>query len=291
MAEPSEHFFDAPLLSNPEEETHRIHYLTWGDAGKPALMCVHGLTRNAHDFDYIARALSEHYHVICPSMAGRGESEYLSDTTNYNYIAYMSDCLALLDHLGIAQCDWVGTSMGALIGMMTAALSPARIGKLVMNDIGFIVPQKALAFICDYAANPPVFDDKDKAIAYMKDIQAGFGITEQAHWDHFLRYSLIEENGRYRLNYDRNILEPVRTETNDFKEIKDINLTELWQPVRCPILLLRGEYSEVLPVEVAAMMRQDKALLDFAEIPHCGHAPHLMSEEQIQLVQEWLLKD
>ncbi len=283
------HFFDAPLLQGAEGETHRMHYQTWGDAAKPALFCVHGLTRNSHDFDLITEALSKDYFVICPDIAGRGESEYLADVSNYNYVAYMSDCIALAGHLGIQQCDWIGTSMGGIIGMMTAALNPQFIRKLVINDIGFIVPSAALKAICDYAANPPRFTSREEGESYLREIQSGFGIDDPALWQRFFDSSLIEDGGEWRLNYDPNILEPVRRETDDFKTIQDIDLTELWQPVACPILLLRGADSEILPVETAAMMRQDKAKLDFIEVPNCGHAPHLMNDEQIGWVKEWLL--
>lgn len=290
MVEPQSHFFDAPLLQGAEGETHTIHYLTWGDRANPPLFCVHGLTRNARDFDALASALAEHYWVVCPSMAGRGKSEYLSDVSNYNYVAYMSDCISLAAHLGIQRCDWIGTSMGGIIGMMTAALNPQLIGKLIINDIGFIVPKEALAHICEYAANQPNFSSFEEGCGYLRTIQAGFGIEEEAHWQHMFEHSVIKDGAQWRLNYDPNILEPVRMETDNFKKLEDIDLSELWQPVACPILLLRGANSEVLPVETAAMMRQDKAQLDFAEIPDCGHAPHLMSEEQISLVKDWLLK-
>ena len=105
MNEPTQHFADVPLLEG--EGTHRIAYYEWGDQDAPVVICVHGLTRNARDFDFLAREMAATHRVIAVDMAGRGTSEWLQDWQNYNYMAYMMDCLSLLEHLQLEQVKWV----------------------------------------------------------------------------------------------------------------------------------------------------------------------------------------
>ena len=122
---------------------HRVAYTEWGDANNPrVLMCVHGLSRNGRDFDALAEAMQDRYRVICPDIVGRGESEWLQHSADYNYPQYLADMNALIARLNVSSVDWVGTSMGGLIGMMLAAQPGAPIQKLVMNDVGPYIFQK-----------------------------------------------------------------------------------------------------------------------------------------------------
>ena len=124
---------------------HQLAYREWpGPAGAPTLLCVHGLTRNGRDFDIFAQALSAHYRVVCPDMPGRGASEYLADSAQYNYGLYLADLAQLIARLDVERLDWVGTSMGGLLGMMMAATPGAPIRLLVMNDIGAVVAKAGL---------------------------------------------------------------------------------------------------------------------------------------------------
>src|SRR5579863_10057747 len=130
---------------------HRLAYCEWpGPKDAPALICVHGLTRNARDFDTLAEALSARYRVICPDMPGRGKSEWLAHGADYDNPLYLSDMAALIARLDVDRVDWVGTSMGGIIGILLAALPGAPIRRMVINDVGPVIPKDGLQRIADY---------------------------------------------------------------------------------------------------------------------------------------------
>jgi pimeloyl-ACP methyl ester carboxylesterase len=275
--------FDAPNLEGPEG-THRISWLEWGDPSTATIICVHGLTRNAHDFDFLARALAENYRVIAPDMAGRGDSEYLSHTANYNYASYMTDCIGLLDHLGLESVDWIGTSMGGIIGIMIAALHPGRIKRLVLNDIGSFIPKAGLERIVAYVGDTPEsFPTREAAEAHLRRIFISFGVRQEAHWEHLFRHSIKERGGVFTFAFDPHILDPIRD-----APIQDIDLSELWDGVTIPALILRGEESDILTDTTAQKMIVGRQNASIHAFPGIGHAPTLLEDEQITVVKNWL---
>lgn len=287
----TQHFFDAPNLEGPEG-THRIAWLEWGDSTNPrVIMCVHGLTRNAHDFDYLAQALSAEYRLIVPDMPGRGDSEWLKDTANYNYVSYMMDCLALLEHLNVQTVDWIGTSMGGIIGMMIAVLHPGLIQKLVLNDIGSVVPKTGLERIVAYVSQAPQhFASRPEAEKQLRLMAASFGLKQEAHWEHLFRHSIKERpDGTHHFAFDPNILEPVRQQTDNYQTISDIDLSEFWQAINIPALLIRGGNSDILTQEIADKMCASHTGCRLLTFPGIGHAPTLMEDEQIEAIKNWLL--
>jgi pimeloyl-ACP methyl ester carboxylesterase len=268
---------------------HTLSYTQWGlTTNAHTLICVHGLTRNARDFDYIAQALSPYYRVICVDVVGRGKSEWRKDASLYNYQTYVSDMLSLMEQLELEQVDWIGTSMGGLIGMMIAAHTPKKIGKLVINDIGPHVPGKALERIRDYVTKTPVFDTLVDAAAALKIKLAPFGIREAEHWEHAITHSFIkQENGSYIYAYDPAVTHAFFAHKEE--KLPDIDLWEMWSAITCPVLTLRGEKSDTLLPETAALMQTLGPKSAFVEFPGVGHAPALMEEGQIRVVKEWLL--
>ncbi len=143
---------------------HRVAYREWpGPAGAPTLICVHGLSRNGRDFDAIADALSEHYRVVCPDMPGRGRSDWLTSAADYSFTLYLANSVALIARLDVESVDWLGTSMGALIGMMLAAQRGSPIRKLVLNDAGAFVAKEGLNRIGAYLGNDPAFEFAGRA--------------------------------------------------------------------------------------------------------------------------------
>ena len=135
---------------------HRTRYWEWGDPANPhVVICVHGLTRNGRDFDVLAQALAPHFRVICPDVVGRGRSDWLPHKPDYGYPLYLSDLTALIARAGVDSVLWVGTSMGGLIGMMLAAQSGNPIRKLVVNDVGPLVPKAALERLAQYVGKAP----------------------------------------------------------------------------------------------------------------------------------------
>lgn len=289
MAEPRTGIFNAPNWE--DDGRHCLAFLDWGDIdNEKVIVCVHGLTRNAHDFDYLARELSQTHRVIAIDMPGRGDSDAIADSSQYNYVNYLQDCIALMDNFHFRKVDWIGTSMGGIIGMMIAAFHPARIKKLVLNDIGAFIPRAALKRIVDYVdATPASFTSRSDVESHVQRVLASFGITDPEHWQHFYRYSIKERaDGSFALAYDPHILDPVRNETQNFSNIQDIDLSMIWEAVQTPTLILRGELSDVLERETASAMRSKHLKCNVEEIKGVGHAPTLMEPEQIALITRWL---
>ncbi len=271
--------------AEPDGAPLRLAYTDWGDAANPrALVCVHGLTRNARDFDALAAALSPDYRVICADVVGRGGSDWLADPAGYAYPTYIAHLRALLAHLGLARVDFVGTSMGGLIGMILAAGEDSPVARLVMNDIGPFIPGAALARIGDYVGADPQFADVDALEAYLRSIYPGFGPMTDAQWRVFAGHSARAlPGGGVALAYDPAIGLP-------FKDApaEDVDLWPLWDAVRCPVLVLRGAESDVLPAETAAEMARRGPRARIVELPGVGHAPALMDDAQITIVRDWL---
>ncbi len=286
----TQQFFDAPNTDGTPG-THKLGYLEWGNDDLPPLVCVHGLTRNAHDFDYIADALSANFHVYCLDVTGRGSSEWLDNKLAYNYATYVADAIAFLQHIGHKKVHWLGTSMGGIIGMMLSAADPTLLASIVLNDIGYIVPKAGMERITSYAGAQRVFDSRKKIESYLADITEPFGIVEAEHWQHFVEHSIWKlADGEYILACDPEIMQPFREETDDFTHIVDIDLSPFWDAVACPVLLIRGEHSDLLTKEIAGKMASTKGkditLIEFSGV---GHAPALMDMEQITKVKSWLL--
>jgi pimeloyl-ACP methyl ester carboxylesterase len=265
---------------------HRIGYREWpGPAGARTLVCVHGLTRNAGDFDAVADALSKHYRVVCPDMAGRGRSEWLTVPAEYGYPLYLADCAALIARLDVESVDWLGTSMGGLIGMMLAAQRGSPIGKLVINDIGPFVSKVGLERIRGYAGLDPTFPSLEALEAAVRANFATFGPLTDAEWRKMAQDSAREKpGGGWGFAYDPRIGDAIKE-----GPLEDVDMWPVWDKVRCPTLVLRGAVSDLLTRAAAEEMtrRGPKArLVEFAGI---GHAPALLSEDQISAVRDFLL--
>jgi pimeloyl-ACP methyl ester carboxylesterase len=274
------------VAGGPNEES-RISYMDWGAEGNPrVVVCVHGLTRNSRDFDALAAALAQDFRVVAPDVVGRGESDRLSRPEDYAYPTYIAHMEALLAHLGVAEVDWVGTSMGGLIGMLLAAKEASPVRRLVLNDVGPFVSKAALARIGGYVGRDPHFADLEGAEAYLREVFAPFGPLTDEQWRHLALHGTrpVPEGG-YRLAYDPAIAVPFKA-----GESQDVDLWAVWDAVRCPVLVLRGAESDVLPPEVAAEMRRRGPQAEVVEFAGVGHAPALMALDQIKAVRDWLLR-
>jgi len=265
---------------------HRLAYVEWpGPKGAPVLLCVHGLTRNARDFDTLAAALASHYRVVCPDMPGRGKSEWLADGTDYDNPVYLADIAALIARLDVERVDWVGTSMGGIIGMLFAALPRNPIRRLVVNDVGPIVPKEGLKRIADYVGLDPSFPDMGALEAALRFIHAPFGPLTDDQWHQLaLHSSRRKEDGSYGLNYDPKIAEPFKKIAN-----KDLDLWAYWEKIPCPVLLLHGAQSDILRRSDAEAMTQRGPRAKLVEFAGIGHAPALVAEDQIGVVRDFLI--
>jgi len=266
---------------------HRISYTDWGDpTADRVVVCVHGLTRNGRDFDWLAEALVESgCRVVCPDVAGRGRSDWIANPYLYDYPQYLADMTALIARLGVPEVDWVGTSMGGLAGMMLASLPGTPVRRLVMNDIGPFVPRAALERIGDYVGSDPVFEDAAALEAYLRFLYPGFGDLPDACWSHMAEHTTrVRPDGRLGLAYDPGIAAAFKA-----GPAKDIDLWPVWDAVRCPTLVLHGAESDLLLAETAREMAGRGPKARVVDIPRTGHAPSLMVDDQIALVREFLI--
>ncbi len=260
-----------------------IAYTEWG-AGDRVAICVHGLTRNGRDFDWLARALADRgWRVLCPDMPGRGRSAWLRDPAHYGYALYLSVGAALIARSDAARVSWVGTSMGGIIGMMLAAQPDTPLATLVLNDVGAFIPKASLARIATYVGDDPVFADLAAVETYLRGVHAPFGALSDEQWRHLAVHgSRPAESGGLRLHYDPAIALPFRQQ-----EAQDVDLGPVWNKVACPTLVLRGATSDLLLKETAAEMAAD-GRATVVEVPGCGHAPSLMEPAQIATVLDFL---
>ncbi len=265
---------------------HRLAYWEWpGPRSARTVLCVHGLTRNGRDFDALAASLSAEYRVICPDFPGRGQSEWLSHPGDYGYPLYLADMAALIARLDVDTLDWVGTSMGGLVGMMLAGQTGTPIRRLVVNDIGPLIAKEGLARIGSYVGRDPSFVDAAQLEAALRAIAGTFGSLSDAQWRHLATVSTRRKpDGSLGFAYDPRIGDAFRE-----APAEDINLWAQWDAVACPTLLLRGAQSDVLRAEDAQAMTQRGPKARLVEFAGIGHAPALMADDQIAAVRDFLL--
>jgi pimeloyl-ACP methyl ester carboxylesterase len=271
----------------------QIGYTAWGPGdAERTVVCVHGLTRNSRDFDVLAQRLASlGMRVVAPDLPGRGRSAHVAHAEDYGTPLYLAVGGTLIAHLGVSEVDWVGTSLGGHIGMELAARPGSPIRRLVLNDFGARVPTAALQRIANYLRNTRRFRTLREVETYLREIYAPFGPLSDAQWRHIAQHSVIAENGQLRLNYDPKIVTQFSRPM-----FLDVTLWRVWEQVACSVLVLRGENSDLLlPETVVEMKRRGLASsqgrVQSIEIPNCGHAPSLMTDEQIRLIQDFLLTE
>lgn len=270
---------------------HRVSYTEWGprDGPTPVLVCVHGLTRNGRDFDFLARAIEHRRRVVCPDMPGRGESEWLAHAEDYAFPVYLGDMAGLIARTGAEKVDWLGTSMGGLIGMMLAAQPGSPVRRLILNDVGPFIPLGALERISAYVGTDPHFASIEEVESYLRRVHAPFGPLTEDQWRHLAMHSAGQlADGTYALRCDPGVGIAFKCQPS-----QDANLWSFWDAVRCPVLLLRGAESDLLSrrtVQEMGLRGPGEDRLEVVEIPSVGHAPALMAADQIEIVSEWLLR-
>lgn len=277
---------------------HRLAYQDWGKplVTQSTLLCVHGLTRNSGDFDFLAHQLKDNFHVICPDIVGRGKSDWLGDPSLYNYSQYLSDMACLFSRLKLSnqkkiekRIDWIGTSMGGLLGMLIAAQNNSPIHRLILNDIGPEVPQKALLRIKNYIEGYPTFKTLAEAKAYIKEGLRSFGNLIESQWDHITNASIKKEGNTYIMSYDPELITAYQSALEN-KKTTENSLWDIWKNIKCPILLLRGLQSDVLENTTVMKMKKLKPDMEIVEFDHVGHAPALMDLQQTDVIKKWLNK-
>ena len=270
------------------EGFHDMAYVEWGDPGNSrVLLCVHGLTRCGRDFDALALALADHYRVVCPDVAGRGRSGWLANKDRYGLPQYCADMVTLIARLQPATLHWVGTSMGGLIGMAMASQAGTPIARLVLDDVGPVIPAAALARIGDFLGQGPRFASMDEAEQYVRTVSAPFGPLTDAQWRHLTVHTMRQlADGGFELAYDPGIAVPFR---RDFVPDKDVEFWPVFDAIACPTLVVRGAQSDLLTADTARAMTERGPRAGLFEVAGVGHAPMLMEESQISAVRRFLL--
>ncbi len=266
---------------------HRMSYLEWGDPrNRDVLVCVHGLTRNGRDFDDLARALCGRWRVVCPDVAGRGDSDRLADPSSYAVPQYVADMVTLIARLDVEAVSWLGTSMGGLIGMALAAQPGTPVSRLVLNDAGPVVSLASLQRIGTYLGLAPALPTIEQAEAFVRLICAPFGPHSDAQWRRLTEAWMKKTGDGWQPNYDPLIAEPYRATMPK----KDLELWPLYDVVRCPTLVLRGEHSDLLSRQTTQEMASRGPKARVFEVQGVGHAPSLMHDDQIAVIREFLME-
>ena len=283
--------------------SHRMAYWLWGREDAPhVIVCVHGLSRQGRDFDVLAQALVESsgnsVRVVCPDVVGRGRSDWLADPMGYAVPTYVADMLAMLGQLHaaapVATLDWVGTSMGGLIGIGVAGTPglplPAPVRRLVLNDVGPVIQWSALQRIGTYLGNTGRFESMQQAADAMWAISQSFGPHTPGQWL-ALSQAMVKPlpDGGFTLHYDPAIALPFRTIDEKAAQAGQAALWQLYDAIRARTLLLRGADSDLLSHATAQEMTQrgpNPRLLEFTGV---GHAPTLIAPGQVEAVSAFLL--
>ena len=269
---------------------HRMAYWEWGERGNPrVLVCVHGLSRQGRDFDTLARDLGDSFRVICPDVVGRGRSDRLADPMGYAIPNYVADMVTLVARLDVAQVDWVGTSMGGLIGLGLASLPGSPVRRLVLNDIGPVIQPDAMRRIGAYLGLPAHWRTVEEAADALLAISQGFGPHTREQWLALTRAQLAADGDGYKPHYDPAIAVPFRAITPELAAAGEAMLWQSYDRLACPTLLLRGADSDVLSHETAAAMTQRGPRARLHEFAGIGHAPTLVQADQRAVVRDFLL--
>ncbi|WP_157269944.1 alpha/beta fold hydrolase [Azohydromonas aeria] len=271
---------------------YRMACWEWGDpANERVLVCVHGLTRQGRDFATLARAMAGEYRVVCPDVLGRGRSDWLKDPMGYAVPYYVADMVSLLSRLDAREVDWVGTSMGGLIGMSLGALANAPLRRMVINDVGPDIEAEGLARIGDYVGVYRHWDTEAEAAEFLHGISESFGPHTSEQWLELCRAQLRpDDGGGVTLHYDLRIAEVFKSLPPE--QVARTGSAALWQAyeaMRCEVLLLRGKESDLLSPATAQAMTQRGPRARLVEFEGVGHAPMLVQPDQVQAVRDFLL--
>ena len=285
------------------EAAHRMAYWEWNATGNPdhphVLVCVHGLTRQSRDFDVLAQHLAPHMRVVCPDVVGRGHSDWLANPAHYQVPQYAADMLALLAQLHanspITRLDWVGTSMGGLIGMALAGQpllpAPLPLARLVLNDVGPALEWPALSRIASYVGQNPRFDSVEQGAEALWRISSGFGPHSQQEWLALSRPMLRpRDDGGWGLHYDPAIGQAFQHMTPESAPTAEQALWQLYDQISARTLVLRGAQSDLLSAATARAMTERGPRAQLVEFAAVGHAPTLVTPDQVAVVSRFLLE-
>ncbi len=299
-------YFQVPANEQMQLESHRLAYYQWGDAhAKHLVICVHGLTRQGRDFDVLAQCLLKAYEekgepvqVICPDVAGRGRSDWLMNAMSYQVPSYAYGLKNLMDHLslqvGAKAVDWVGTSMGGLIGMLICGVDAFKLNvpvrRLVLNDVGPVVQWVFIERLKTYLGTGERFEREELGIQKLAEVSKSFGPHTPEQWAALSRPMLKKlSDDEWIFHYDPKIAEPIKQMTVESSKAAEQIMWSIYDQIGCETLLVRGSESDLLKPEDAQLMLSRGPKPAFYGVEGVGHAPTLVQEDQLQRLMEFLV--
>lgn len=272
---------------------HTVHYESWGPENGRPLLCVHGLTGSHADFKYVGEYMARHgYRTVAIDIPGRGMSDFLPNPADYNFGQYLHAINVWMAQLGYTapnSVDWLGVSMGGLLGMIIAGMPHSPIKRMILSDVGPEVPKIAIDFLVEYLSRAPVFETaEDVVAAFRQSANSPFdrGPMSDEQFRHFaLTHVRKREDGKYIRSFDPGIMEVFAREP-----LGNLNIWPLWDKITQPVLTLRGEWSTLLTVAIVEDMHKRKtgAPMDLVTVEKCGHVPSLYPDDQIRILSDWL---
>lgn len=286
-------FSEHKFRSVSSREFHTLVYNDWGPEDALPVVCVHGLTGNGHDFDFLAEDLiKQGYRLIAVDLPGRGRSDFLSDPLDYTHRQYCHDLMGLLAHIGCTapgSVDWLGVSLGGLLGIRLAGMEQSPIRRLILNDVGPTVPRAALEFIYQVISQTYVFSTIAEMEQRMRDTRGrSWGPVTDEQWKHMAEHNVRAlDDGSLTYGYDPDIARVFESEP-----IGEIDLWEYWDRIACPVMLIQGGQSLILPNHIVHDMQSrgpgKDGRMDLVVFEDCGHVPSLWAPNQIEAISKWL---
>ena len=296
MNQPTLNFVNCP----DAQGQHRMAYWQWGDAASDhVIICAHGLSRQGRDFDVLAQALCDaapgRVRVVCPDVVGRGKSDWLKDPMGYQIPQYASDMVTLINQLQPKTLDWVGTSMGGLIGLVICGQPDlplnVKVRKLVLNDVGPALEWTAIQRIGQYIGKTGQFDSVQQAADAMWAISSSFGPHTPAQWL-ALSQAMVKPSSTstgFTLHYDPALAVPFNSATEESTKLGEAMLWTLYDNIKALTLLTRGAQSDLLSVATALAMTERGPKAQLVEFAGVGHAPTFVALDQVKVVVDFLL--
>lgn len=273
-----------PLSKFVDVNGLNLHYLDHGTEAKPALVCIHGLTGNAHNFDALAPHLTAAYHVLTIDVRGRGDSGW-GPAGEYTPQNYMADLAGLLDALAIRRVTLIGTSMGGMISMVFAGGYPQRVERVVLNDIGPDIDPAGITRIQGYVGSAPSeFSNLNEVAAYYRETYSPLRRLTESQQLEWVKWTVKSApGGKLVWKMDPEIRRPARGSA--------ARPIDMWTPfarIEAPILVVRGAESDILARRTIDRMKSTGHDLQWVEIPGVGHAPSLTEPESLAALKNFL---
>ena len=272
----------------------KLHFLDYGTDGKFPLVCLHGLTGNAHNFDGLAPHLTDTHHVRSLDVRGRGDSAW-GPADQYDAPHYVADLKAVADALGIKRCSLIGTSMGGVISILFASLHPDLVDRVVLNDVGPEIDPAGIRRISGYVGNSPTeFKNLSEVAAYYRENYPTMASIGEAALTETVKWSVKPiAGGKLGWKMDPAVRSPMRLNSAAPPPAAvppPLNLWTQYETISAPILIIRGADSDILSPATTKRMCEAVRAARVVEVPGVGHAPSLLELESLGAIKDFLAR-